>query len=249
LKKGELVRLSDAIAEKKGPSAARHAMASLTRILRWWSKRDDDFTNPLAISGTFEFAKEVRDRILIDAEIIKIWNATKELKPYHKLVRFLLLTGCRRGEAVGATWKEFSGNEWLLPSSRNKLKVPLIRNLSKQAMDVLGDRGDDDDIIFGSRFADFVRIKGRFDRDCGVKGWTLHDLRRTARSLMSRVVVGPDGSTIYDAQRMDYDAATQKLIDNGRRIDAMVREYSIGHVPPGMLKPTFRTLPARNHVV
>ena len=31
-----------------------------------------------------------------------------------------------------------------------------------------------------------------FDQVCGVKGWTLHDLRRTARSLMSRVGIDPD---------------------------------------------------------
>src|SRR5947209_12603841 len=31
-----------------------------------------------------------------------------------------------------------------------------------------------------------------FDRACGVNGWTIHDLRRTARSLMSRAGVNSD---------------------------------------------------------
>ena len=31
-----------------------------------------------------------------------------------------------------------------------------------------------------------------FDEDCGVSDWTIHDLRRTARSLMSRAGVQPD---------------------------------------------------------
>src|SRR5947209_13407122 len=31
-----------------------------------------------------------------------------------------------------------------------------------------------------------------FDRACGVNGWTIHDLRRTARSLMSRAGVNAD---------------------------------------------------------
>ena len=31
-----------------------------------------------------------------------------------------------------------------------------------------------------------IKSKKAFDQVCGVKGWTLHDLRRTARSLMSR---------------------------------------------------------------
>jgi integrase len=35
----------------------------------------------------------------------------------------------------------------------------------------------------------FNKRKAAFDKDCGVTGWTLHDLRRTARSLMSRAKV------------------------------------------------------------
>jgi integrase len=31
-----------------------------------------------------------------------------------------------------------------------------------------------------------------FDKDCGVTGWTLHDLRRTSRSLLSRTGIRPD---------------------------------------------------------
>jgi integrase len=36
------------------------------------------------------------------------------------------------------------------------------------------------------------RHKAKFDRACGVTGWTLHDLRRTARSLMSRAGIPVD---------------------------------------------------------
>jgi integrase len=38
----------------------------------------------------------------------------------------------------------------------------------------------------------FTRFKDNFDRVCGVADWTLHDLRRTARSLMSRARVESD---------------------------------------------------------
>jgi integrase len=38
----------------------------------------------------------------------------------------------------------------------------------------------------------FSKFKREFDARCGVTGWTLHDLRRTARSLMSRAGVAPD---------------------------------------------------------
>jgi integrase len=38
----------------------------------------------------------------------------------------------------------------------------------------------------------FSTFKLRFDIACGVKDWRLHDLRRTARSLLSRAGVNPD---------------------------------------------------------
>jgi integrase len=37
-----------------------------------------------------------------------------------------------------------------------------------------------------------AKLKRTFDRASGVGGWTLHDLRRTARSLMSRAGVPSD---------------------------------------------------------
>jgi integrase len=40
--------------------------------------------------------------------------------------------------------------------------------------------------------ADFGRSKKAFDKRCSASGWTIHDLRRTARSLMSRAGVDPD---------------------------------------------------------
>jgi integrase len=41
-------------------------------------------------------------------------------------------------------------------------------------------------------FANLIRAKASFDVACGVTGWTLHDLRRTARSLISRAGVNAD---------------------------------------------------------
>jgi integrase len=38
----------------------------------------------------------------------------------------------------------------------------------------------------------FSKFKRVFDKACGVKGWTLHDLRRTGRTLCSRAGADPD---------------------------------------------------------
>jgi integrase len=40
--------------------------------------------------------------------------------------------------------------------------------------------------------AEHGHMKARIDSASGVSGWTVHDLRRTARSLLSRCGVNPD---------------------------------------------------------
>jgi hypothetical protein len=34
--------------------------------------------------------------------------------------------------------------------------------------------------------------KALFDKACGIGGWTIHDLRRTARTLLTRAGIAPD---------------------------------------------------------
>jgi len=54
---------------------------------------------------------------------------------------------------------------------------------------------DNSDLVFtndGRRPVSPCKLKPDLDRASGVTGWTLHDLRRTARSLMSRAGVNTD---------------------------------------------------------
>src|SRR6185436_2182250 len=44
----------------------------------------------------------------------------------------------------------------------------------------------------GKQISGWSVYKARLDKASGVSGWVLHDLRRTARSLMSRAGVRPD---------------------------------------------------------
>ena len=40
--------------------------------------------------------------------------------------------------------------------------------------------------------SDFAFRKAAFDKLCGVTGWTIHDLRRTGRTLLSRAGISAD---------------------------------------------------------
>jgi integrase len=64
--------------------------------------------------------------------------------------------------------------------------------LPRQALEIIqAQPKGDGDLVFG-RFVNFGRCKDRLNKACGVNEWTLHDLRRTARSLMSRAGVSSE---------------------------------------------------------
>jgi integrase len=115
-------------------------------------------------------------------------------------VRFLLLTCARRNEGAGLRRAELSpdGSVWVLPSARNKSKREVAIPLSVAAQRVIAARpvlaaGDYVFSVTGRRaFNNFAQAKAAFDQACGVSGWRIHDLRRSARTLLSRCDVRPD---------------------------------------------------------
>jgi integrase len=88
-------------------------------------------------------------------------------------------------------WSEITGTDWTLPASRNKAKVDLVRPLSKAALAVLQALPTaGSTYVFSTNgrtpISAFSRELLALSNASGTDGWTLHDLRRTARSLMSR---------------------------------------------------------------
>ena len=142
--------------------------------------------------------ERARSRILTDDELRAVWKVAGELEVFGGFVRLLLTTAARRAEAAKMTWDEIENADWVLPAARSKNGVPLVRPLSQAARAAV----DAQHKILGCPFVftakgkrplnDYVRPKRKIDAASGVTGWTLHDLRRTARSLMSRAGVNAD---------------------------------------------------------
>jgi integrase len=196
IRRSDIVRLLDKIEDQSGPAMARQAHAVLRRIMTWHSARADDFRSPL-VRGLGYGAGEARQRILSDDELRAVFQAAEASPtPFARLVQFLLLTGARRSEAAQMVWSEVDGGVWTLPRIRNKVGVDLVRPLSEAAQELLASMPRLGAYVFtmnGRRpIAGFTRFKSDFDKVCEVTGWTLHDLRRTARSLMSRAGVNAD---------------------------------------------------------
>ena len=194
MRRSDIVRLLDGIEDENGPVMADKALAFLSRVFSWHASRSDEFRSPLVRGMSRSKPKErARERILTDDEIRLVWH--KASGTFGSLLRFILLTASRRSEVAEMTWGEIDGAVWTLPASRNKTKVDLVRPLSRMALDQLGPHSSKTKAQFvfptrnGKPITGFWKYKSDFDKASGLSGYTIHDLRRTARSLMSRAGV------------------------------------------------------------
>jgi integrase len=200
IRRSDIVSLLDTIEDDSGPVMADRTLATVRRIMNWHASRSDEFRSPIVRGMARTKGNErARARILSDDELRAVWNvSTATPGPFGSLVQFLLLTAARRGEAADMTRSEISGQDWTLPEARNKVKVELVRPLSPAAQELIaklpriGKVGYVFTTTGRSGLGGFTHFKRKLDRASGVKGWTLHDLRRTARSLMSRAGISSD---------------------------------------------------------
>jgi integrase len=226
IKRTDIVRLLDHIEDTSGAAMAHQVLAAIRRVFNWHAARSDDFRSPIVRGmGRINVKERARSRTFNDDELRAVWKAaTAEKGPFPALVRFLLLTGARRQEAAAMPWAELDGaGNWLLPTARNKAKFDLMRPLSKAARMIIAEQPRINEFVFtaGRRPLNggISMLKANFDKACGVSDWVVHDLRRTARSLMSRAGVNADHAErclghalpgirgTYDK----YEYATEKL--------------------------------------
>jgi len=200
VRRRDIVELLDKIEDERGPVMADRTLAVVRKLFNWHAARDEDFRTPIVRGMARTKPKErARDRVLTDDELRAIWKAAEAGQgPFERLVQFLLLTAARRNEAAQMRWSEIDGTGWTLPAARNKVKVDLIRPLSDKAQNVLAKvhRLAGCAYVFStngrSPISGYDYFKRRLDAASGVSHWTLHDLRRTARSLMSRAGINSD---------------------------------------------------------
>ena len=199
IRRSQIVNLIDVIAEEHAVMADL-TFAIVRRVFTWHAGRDDHFVSPI-VSGMrrSKALGRARARILTDDELRALWKAAQaSTGVIGPLLRFLLLTAARHEEAAAMTWAELDGSTWIFPAARSKNKREHVVPLSPAAMSVIDNlpRFADSRYVFtagGSRpFRAHSDTKTRFDAACGVSGWVIHDLRRTARSLMSRAGVSAD---------------------------------------------------------
>jgi integrase len=203
----------------KGVAMTSRTAAYGRAAFAWAMKRGAVSTNPFA---DLPVAKSVgkRERVLSDHEIAEIWRAAGDAAwPFGTIVRLLTLTGQRRGEVAGMTWREISEDlaTWTLPGERTKNGAAHTVPLSAVARDLLRatlpedaiDRHASGPLVFpgavGTPFAGWSKAKRALDNainDARTKAaetaatpltplipWNVHDLRRTVATGLQRLSV------------------------------------------------------------
>jgi integrase len=201
IRRGQFVRVLDAIADERGRQRAGRALGAMKTLLNWHGNRSDYVSVLTRTSWRTAGPAGGRDRVLDDAELRAIWLAAeRDDGPFGPYLRFTLLTATRRSESAGLKHSELSdsGATWVIPAARYKSKRDVLLPLSRAAQKIIAAQpakpGGDHVFSVTGEFplGDFASRKAAFDRTCGVSGWRLHDLRRTARTLLSRAGVSPD---------------------------------------------------------
>ncbi|OJW51157.1 MAG: hypothetical protein BGO67_12585 [Alphaproteobacteria bacterium 41-28] len=121
------------------PYKANHSLALLSKMFNLaisWEWRD---SNPVANIPRYQ--EEKRDRWLNEEELNQLWEVlerhSERMTAY--VFKFLLLTGARKGEALGATWDQFDLEKgvWTKPSHLTKQKKKEHLPLSEKTIEIL----------------------------------------------------------------------------------------------------------------
>jgi integrase len=197
IRKADIHELLDAIVDRPAPIVANRTYATLRRMCTWARQRGLIEVSPCT-DVERPAPEHSRDRVLTDDELKAVWRSCEELGwPFGSLVRFLILTGQRRGEVAGMRWSELdlAGKAWMLPKERTKNNQAHAVPLSRQAVEILEKAprfvGEFVFTLDGETPATgFGRAKKRLDAALpGALPWVLHDVRRTVATSMARLGV------------------------------------------------------------
>lgn len=223
VRKADLVEVVSAVTAKGFPVQANRVYSEVMALLRWCEQKDYIDGVPSVrkkdmqkVAGTAR--EQARRRTLTDSETGAAWRASETLGDLTRdFIRLLILTGQRRDEVRLMTWNEvdMATNLWTIPAKRYKTKIDQAVPLPPQAMDILRSRwtegasgyvlaGRGDAKPFNGALSALRRLRKAVK---GKEDFTLHDIRRTLRTGLSRLGV---------------NETTAELV--------------IGHIPQGIVK-------------
>jgi integrase len=250
------------------PVQANRVLTRLRTFFGWCVANDLIARDPSAGVRRPLPKEEARDRVLSDDELRAFSAATAKIDPVAGgLFRMLLVTAQRRDEVAGMRRSEIdeAARQWVIPAARTKNGREHVVALNDFALKVIAAAASGD-VVFppgaGRAGIDFARTKARLDAEMGEalkEPFVLHDLRRTATSLMARLGIEPHvadrvlnhvAGTIHGVartyNRFDYLEERRLALEAlGRFVSGLVEERLPGKVAEARVKLWLRAERAR----
>jgi integrase len=190
--------LLDEIEDKHGARQADLVLCLVRSIANWYAGRHENYVPPFVKAMRRQGTKErERKRILNDDELRIVWKSAETSGKFGAVVRLLLLTAQRRQKVLAMRWQDISADgTWIIPAEpREKTNAGELL-LPPAALDIIASQPKlgSNPFVFPGRgdghLGGISDCKRKFEAALpAMPQWQLHDLRRTARSLMSRAGV------------------------------------------------------------
>jgi integrase len=202
IKRADVAARLQELVKAHGRTAAARARDNLSALYGWAAKEGLCESNPVGATNDPTDGMQARDRVLGDDEIRAIWTACED-DDFGRIIRLLLLTGCRREEVGGLKWDEVNLGTGVMTiaGTRTKNHRTLELTLPEVAVDILRSQPRRrEDYVFGVRGGAFsawsyatVKLNARIVAAEGkpLPPWRLHDLRRTMRTNLGKLGVQP----------------------------------------------------------
>ena len=248
--------LLDVIEDKNGPVQADQVLAHISSICSWYQSRNDDYVSPIVRRMKRSKASDrARARVLDDDELRAVWKAASACGMFGALVQVLLLTGQRLRKVSGMQHEDVVDGVWTIRTERREKGNAGSLRLPPLALDIIATlpRVAGNPYLFvggrsGLPLSSFTDGKAALDRAvrearakdklADLPRWTLHDLRRTARTLMERADVRPDiGERVLGHKIVGVEGTYRRWHYEDEKADALQRLAhlvdTIVHPPKG----------------
>ena len=197
IRRTDVASLLDQVADNNGARQADVCLAVIRKLTNWFATRDDHYISPV-VKGMNRSSGGGRKRILDDDEIRALWNTADGT--FGALLKVALLTGQRKDKVATMMWSDIDDGTWSIPSDEREKANAGKLQLPQSVIDIIDaqPRIASNPHVFSAGkgngpFNSFSQRKRELDKRLPkMPGWTIHDLRRTARSLLARAEVRPD---------------------------------------------------------
>jgi integrase len=251
IKRADVAACLNTIGGKSGEVSRGRTRAAISALYVWAMQEGLCEQNP--VIGTRPQADRPQgERVLDDDELRKVWNACDMQTDFGKIVRLLILTGCRRQEIGGLRWSEVDLDKGTItiPGERTKNGRTHTLTLPDMAMEIIRSvhQRVDREQLFGERAAEGFNAWyfGMHNLKCDVSNFSLHDLRRTFRTRLGKLGIPPHISELcVNHSKKGIVAVYDRYDYQGEIAEALLRWANHVHSVVTLTEPKVVSLPSR----